>query len=118
MIMTQKLFDDGWQKFVVEDAPCSHVPGEPKCLYRDSKGNKCLIGLQIPDDIYSPDMENRDAINLEREFNIVFENAGMANSMQGDLHDSLIYCSQEEREQTYITFATKHDLTIPNNGEF
>lgn len=28
------------------------------CAYRDGKGNKCAIGMHIPDELYHPHMEN------------------------------------------------------------
>ena len=32
---------------------------DPHCLYRGSGGKKCVVGLLIPDEEYSPEMENQ-----------------------------------------------------------
>lgn len=37
------------------------------CLYRRSDGSRCFIGVLIPDDLYTPEMENRSV-----DDNIVF----------------------------------------------
>ena len=38
------------------------------CAYRGTEGRKCAIGYCIPDEMYSPDMEEKSIRTLFREF--------------------------------------------------
>lgn len=51
----QEYFDEVWNHFVVEEAPNS-TDGE-YYRYRGPNGEKCAIGLLIPDELYDPKME-------------------------------------------------------------
>lgn len=62
---------NGWTK----ESMIAHIKAEFKgksvsdtnteeCLYRGPNGVKCAVGMFIPDDRYSPDMENKSAEGL------------------------------------------------------
>lgn len=40
------------------------------CLYRGEDGKKCVIGHLISDEFYKPEMEEVDALDLARKFQI------------------------------------------------
>jgi hypothetical protein len=49
----------------------SHDPLGMGCAYRGEDGTKCAIGILIPDDIYSPDMEGKSFHQLCRRYDVV-----------------------------------------------
>lgn len=56
-----EIFDKVWDHFIVKKRPRSFdftLDGGCACRYRDSKGNRCAVGLFIDDADYHPDMEN------------------------------------------------------------
>ncbi len=51
----QEAFNKVWDWFVVQKKPASIKPGSPlykrlECLYRGPNGEKCAVGVLIPDD--------------------------------------------------------------------
>lgn len=55
--------------------PCYNSDG--LCLYRGDNGKKCIFGLLIPDENYTPGMENATA------FCLVKSNPGLFNQVDG-----------------------------------
>lgn len=51
----QDIFTQGLNHLRIQRAPAKAPNGH--CLYRAPNGHKCLIGALIPDDLYTPDME-------------------------------------------------------------
>jgi hypothetical protein len=52
----QEIFNKVWNHFIVEEGVVS--ASQSGCpVYRDGKGNKCVFGLLIPDELYKPAME-------------------------------------------------------------
>lgn len=65
----QEVFDRVWNHFVVEGNPLSISRDiEGSCLYRGPDGTKCAVGLLIPDELYSPDMEGNSVCGLIDDF--------------------------------------------------
>ena len=61
----QDCFDKVWNHFVVEKNPLSFElsgVGDRLCLYRGLNGEKCAIGILIPDDKWNPDCENQSPV--------------------------------------------------------
>jgi hypothetical protein len=75
--------------------PCQQWKNLPKagnCRYRRSDGNCCLVGVFIPDDEYSAQMEGMGVVTLLKEFPLLnkhmpLDSQGM-NVLQGK-HDLL-----------------------------
>lgn len=44
--------------------------GSATCAYRGEDNNCCLVGAFIPDDVYTTNMEDKDAIDVINEFNL------------------------------------------------
>ena len=66
----QEIFDKVWNHFVVERKPRSFdytLDGGCSCRYRDSKGNRCAVGLFIDDADYHPSLEGASVSILVRE---------------------------------------------------
>lgn len=85
--------------------------GSLECAYRTPEGLKCAIGALIPDEIYSPKMENTSAAGLCDEFPCVgnlFE-PKIGNFLNGiqRVHDK--YEPYEWADQL-ILLAQEHDL--------
>ncbi len=58
----QEVFNSVWEHFIVQKQPLSYnhsgsfMP-QVRCRLRDDYGNKCAIGVLIPDDKYNPTLE-------------------------------------------------------------
>lgn len=57
----QEIFSKVWEHFIINEEPISH--SEDQCRYRH-EGNKCAIGLFIPDEFYHPSLEANDVAFL------------------------------------------------------
>lgn len=121
-ITFQQIFDKAWQAFIVEDKlPAVNESGN--CVYEDSDGNCCAIGLVLPEGHISRRLTG-DFYSLVAEYPDLFADdirkAGyfdLAN-FQRRLHDHLIKDAEwaipkEERKQRYIQVAKDYNLTIP-----
>lgn len=54
----QEIFDKIWNHAVVEqNLPSYFQPGN--CRYKDDNGNKCFVGVLIPDSVYKPEFEEK-----------------------------------------------------------
>ena len=125
MITNQEIFDKAWQAFVVEQRPasvCYDSDGDlDSCLYRDPNGNRCAIGLCIPDDQYDPGIERRCPHDLHYDFDIEFEDVEFAKTAQEALHDCITeqLGKPEEAEfvrERYLEFARDWDLEVPEEA--
>lgn len=120
-ITLQQVFNAGWKTFVIDNRQlCMNEKG---CLYSDGKGNRCVIGLCLPDN--HPALESRDLVEL-----IVLENEsfefdgpiGHFRAAQRILHDLLdkkkafadgcLYENLSRRER-YELFASNYGLQVP-----
>lgn len=87
---------NGWTKesliaHVKKNFKGRSVNSEGKCSYRGSKGKKCAVGMFIPDDLYTPDMEQEPLKSIMGISGLggkmPFERKGMA--MFQNAHDTL-----------------------------
>lgn len=53
----QEIFNIVWKHFITDESPRS-VSENGMCMYRSKDGNRCAIGLLIPDESYMPKMES------------------------------------------------------------
>ena len=89
------------------------------CRYRGPNNSRCLIGLHIPDDLYSPFMEGTSILGLvaqlpARFFAVQPAALGAAQNALHDVFDLRKRNGQpEDRRQSYIDFAKRYDLTVP-----
>jgi hypothetical protein len=95
------------------------------CAYRAPDGNKCAIGVLIPDDVYKPDIEGQgfsfdysDAdVNMWINSTFTIDNYGLLCSLQ-TAHDLSRYWRQEEgrerlqQELRYIASANNLDASV------
>jgi hypothetical protein len=58
-------------KHLWDQGRVSHEPYVGGCAYRGMDGTKCAIGILIPDEIYSPNMEGMSFHQLCRQHNAV-----------------------------------------------
>lgn len=111
-ITNQEIFNKAWQAFIVEKRELSHDAGD--CLYRGYDGQRCAIGLCIPDDYYHPEMEGLNVDELEESFDIRFENPEFAMTAQLQLHDRYIEDTNiDNMREDYIDLAKEYGLDIP-----
>jgi hypothetical protein len=81
-------------KHLWDQGRVSHEPYVGGCAYRGEDGTKCAIGILIPDDIYSFDMEGKGFHTLCRKHNAVANLPEIQAIMQvgevlQQLHDNL-----------------------------
>lgn len=68
-------FINGWTKestiqHIKDNFNGRSVGEDGICVYRTGDGKKCAVGLFIPDDVYSNDMEEINAKDMVTEFNL------------------------------------------------
>jgi len=90
----QEMFDKAvkgireQRAFSLEDASYKY---RPLCMYRGANGTKCTVGMLIPDELYTEELE--DKTPGERLFRDIFdvseEDSNFLNHMQAVLHDNL-----------------------------
>lgn len=129
-ISLQQIFDLAWQAFIVERKQPGYDKGVHSCRYLDDEGNKCAIGLALPDghptqkslcSFYTLMTHNRELFNDS----LTSLNEAQANHFQASLHDSYIdedsgsptygqwALTPRELEKRYKEVAKKYNLTIP-----
>ena len=124
----QKIFNKAWKHFIVGNGKpaIGSFAGNTcnKCMYLTPEGNKCAIGLCIPNKHKSQHFDGpfEDLIlKFPKLFpDLVDYDSNQLHDFQRDLHDQLIYqdikkwkYSKKERKKRYIKVATKYNLTIP-----
>jgi hypothetical protein len=61
-LSNQEVFDRVWDHFITKKNPQSiDNPEDHSCLYRGPNGKKCAAGILIPDEKYSPELEDASA---------------------------------------------------------
>ena len=111
----QEIFDKVWEHFIVNKGNPSH--DGMVCKYKDHFGNKCAVGLFIPNNKYSRHMEGVTSAVIQRDFNILKEvDPVFLGNIQG-CHDCLIRKSPsvftKEMEVELRKLAHNYSLTIP-----
>lgn len=90
------------------------------CCYRSPEGLKCAAGCLIPDDLYSPNIENGKVIigaitpRVPLQSKAVTEliaSLGHNVRLVADLQDTHDYLEVDEWEDSFRTLALKHGLT-------
>lgn len=127
----QDLFDNAWKAFIIGDAKPAfdkvlnrYGDEETTCRYLDGDGNKCAIGVSLPDGHSSQDY-NKGFGALVNDYPELFDDSVKSLSVvrlsifQQDLHDMLFnpntleFPPKEEMKKAYIKVAEKFGLTIP-----
>lgn len=120
-ISAQMVFDAGWKAFIVGDAPPS-MNDVGKCAYLNNRGDKCIVGLCIPDN-HPVQSSNLSVYALSFDYPELFshEDILLLETMQEVLHDNLTskdggwIHSKEDRKIIYRQFAEEYGLSIPEN---
>lgn len=97
-------------------------PDSTRCLYRAPDGSKCAAGHWLPDELYTPRMENRSIFSLSLNFHIPRAAASLLSDLQA-AHDGLVdkrfdpaHDGWLQRFETRARHAAKrHDLVYPEN---
>lgn len=128
----QDLFDNAWRVFIIGDAKPAfnkvvneyYGNEETVCRYLDDNGNKCAIGVSLPDGHPSQNYTKGFGL-LVNNYPELFDDSVKSLSVirlsifQQDLHDVLFdlntleFPPKEEMKKAYIKVAEKFGLTIP-----
>lgn len=118
----QKYVDDAFRHFVAEGHPPS--VNSHGCRYRTEEGNRCAIGLQIPDARYDSLLEGRST-----RTRVLLEALGLSGVMKEDsrfltdlqrCHDGA--AQQSKTQESFVALfreslsalCTKFELTYPS----
>jgi hypothetical protein len=127
-IKPQEVFNRAWQRFIVEGAKPALGPGAlPNgrlvCTYLTQDGDKCAIGLCIPDGhraqscVYAV----QDAYKKGYMEDLMDEeDTEVLQNLQFELHDGLIDFDKndwaytpETLKKEYMNVARRYNLTVP-----
>lgn len=130
-ITLQKIFDLAWDHFIVNrSSPALNYDDRSEaiigCSYLDRDGNKCAIGLALPEG-HPAQQANMYFVGLVREYPELFD-AGLIGHMdslkefQSSLHDDHVDYSRggwsstpKQMEEAYRRVAERYGLTVPNS---
>jgi hypothetical protein len=81
-------------KHLWDQGRVSYDPSLNGCAYRGEDGTKCAIGILIPDDIYSFDMEGKNFHQLCQQYDVVaalpeIKAIKQVGEVMQQLHDNL-----------------------------
>jgi len=95
----QKLFDTVATHLLTQNE--KSIDSHGNCVYRGTKGLKCAIGVLIPDETYSADMEGETAQDVLRQCGLVLDKGAnhLAGSLQS-LHDK--YCVESWKDRLSV----------------
>ena len=89
------------------------VGGEVGCAYRGEDGTSCAVGCLLPDELYDPEMEGKNAkwvLSYCPAFKDLFVPGVW--SLLASLHSLHDYCSPLAWEQGLLDIAAKYGLKI------
>jgi len=125
----QELFDkmvEGLNKQkAISTRPATWDEDVLMCAYRAENGNRCAVGMLIPDDLYVPELEGRPAASSEIfdvlgiDYDQEFEFKCFLNDAQTMLHDNFQEqgWSQIEWEENVHLCAQRFKLVNPLTKE-
>lgn len=120
------MFNRVWKHFVVKKSPKA-MAHDGFCTYRNADGDRCAIGLFIPDRVYSKDLESTrinslleshsaSALRLRRHFSSTLtreaRNRYFLTNLQ-ELHDGAPRPFHRRIEKRLRDFAWRYDLKVP-----
>lgn len=101
----QDVFNRVWDHFVTKGNPRAII--NQRCLYRTPDGARCAVGLLIPDEEYSPDIESRGVSRVAESCPTV---AGIARSCFGGGVTGLAFLDAMQRAHDEPTMLGAKDI--------
>lgn len=115
----QEIFNRVWQYFVVEKNGRAGDPGMNGCYYRAANGNKCAVGILIPDNVYVPDLEIA-VMELLSKFphmsKFIGNDVDFLQVLQSCHDDADEYAFNEDMEVNLRNLASNFSLSIPQQS--
>lgn len=121
----QEIFNKVWQHFIVEKNPRGYDAEAENCVYKNQEGNKCAIGIFIPDDKFIPAMNNwgtiwsfkdaKDTLSRYGCENLLVEIFGPEYNMKflSELQKAHDHIHERSMEENLRRLAVKWSLQIP-----
>lgn len=111
----QSVFNTVAKHLLTQNARAADEDG--KCFYRAPNGMKCAMGALIPDELYKPTMENKEASYVCNNYPEIAQHLGVEtmedraflNNLQR-LHD---YKDPSLWRIALANFAARHSLEMP-----
>ena len=79
----QQIFDKVAVHLLTQNLKSRETPWGGDCLYRDDRGHKCAVGVLIPNDVYTKDMEGMPVDQIAVRYQLGFDSTNIA--LLGDL---------------------------------
>ena len=104
----QEIFDRAWEHFVINGKPLGY-----DCGIRTYRNPPCAIGICIPEEVYSKDMETLDVEDIAHNYSLghLFPDVSFACRMQA-CHDDCVV-SEGEINTALVDFAMCEGLEVP-----
>ena len=111
----QEAFDKVWEHFVVNGGPFSRSDNAGGCAYRGDGGARCAMGVLIPDEMYSTDMEGTRASSVIEKFPALkgLVDGRFADKLQGCHDDTSTPNFRNDIESNLRDLAEIYKLAIP-----
>ena len=113
-ITLQEVFNKVWERAKVEVR--SFDSTKAICTYRNSDGSKnhCFVGVCIPDELYTPEMEDGGSISVNECVKSLFHKT-LHPALQElqSIHDNRGHYGTDDWPAELTKFAKKHRLKIP-----
>jgi len=114
----QEIFNKVWDHFIVNKGKRSMSPSGKSCRYRGEDGGRCAVGILIPDEMYSSEIEGSRVHCLDINSNDIYQYLGKDNML---FLDSLQCVHDESRcwnkgvmdSKSLMLLAKTYKLTIP-----
>lgn len=118
----QDYFNIAWEHAIVKQSSPSFIidsNGSYICVYRNSSGNRCLIGAAIPDDRYISGIEGKASTDVLPMLGLV---SPMYIDQLQNCHDDVARQPKTQYlvkvKKKLIVFAYRYFLTIPGMSLF
>lgn len=117
----QAFFDKTLNFLRKQGVAATDGSGDGPCRYRTPSGHMCAFGCHIPDDMYTPAMENITANQLLARYvqlQSLFDDVDfdLIQKLQ-DAHDQVLTVSMSKWEISMRTIANEYDLVYTPPGE-
>lgn len=120
MFTSQQLFDSS-VNHLRKQAKKAQISYGTRCVYRGPNGLMCAVGCLIPDNLYSPDFENKTVRTLFNDCSCIRyyfgeNNENLLDKLQ-EIHDICkVQNWEEEWENLANNFGLKYEKGVENDN--
>lgn len=118
--VAEHLFQQGKQagEYKEEEIRDGEYAPSFKCLYRGPEGTKCAAGFLIPDELYSPTMENRSIHDVLESYPKLFELLGRNKALLSELQSIHDGYSEKYNDESFRWYLRRKLYELANEEGF